>query len=131
MSAVMQSDDCEFAILRGALVAALNAAVTVVALIVYFVQAAAPEWITLPFALAHVAILSILAVLIMRRNRGASIVFPVYLVSSWIVVWWLGHPDGWLFLAAALLTGAVFLVFGWSSMLAIHRWHARGLRSSP
>lgn len=131
MSAEMQSGDCEFAIRRGALIAGLNAFAVVVASVVYLAQAAKPDWTALPFVLAHVAILAVLAVLVLRKNRAASIVLPVYLVASWIALWWLGHPDGWLFQLAAVVVGAVFLVFGWSAMSATHRWHARGLGSSP
>ena len=119
------TDDCEFAIRRGVLVAVAHAVCAIVALGVYFAQVASPSWITVPSVLAHVAILSILAVLVLRKNRAASIALLVYLVSSWAVLWWLGAPSGWAFQIMAAGVAAVIVLFNALAVVAIHRWHER------
>ena len=117
--------DCEFAIRRFALVAVSTAVCAIVAMVVYLTQATKTDWIALSSVLAHVAVVSVLAILVLRKSRGASIALLVYLVCSWIVLWWLGHPDGWVFQVLAVLGAAVFLVFGSMAVLATFRLHAR------
>ena len=116
-------DDCETAVRVAALVAMSNAVVALVALVVYFAQATAPDWIVVPSALFHCAVTSVLALLVLRKNRAASVALLVYLVSSSILLWWLGHPEGRIFQVTAVLVPAVFLVFGSLAVLATFKWH--------
>jgi hypothetical protein len=123
-------DDCEFAIRRGALVAAVNAVCAIVGLVVYFAQVATPERITALVVVAHVVVVSALAWLVLRRNRAASIALLVYLVSSWVILWWLGAPSGWLFQAAAALVAIVIVLFNSLAVVATFRWHERNRSAS-
>lgn len=118
-------DDCEFAVRVGALVAVTSAVCMIVALVVYFAQAAAPNWNAVLFVPALVVVLSTLALLVLRKNRLAAIALLVYLVSSWAVAWWLGRPEGWVFQVTGVLVLAVFLLFGSLAVLATFRWHER------
>jgi hypothetical protein len=115
--------DCEFAIRRGALVAVMTGVSAIVALVVYRVGVATPDWIALPSVLAHVAIVSVLAILVLRKGRAASVVLLVYLITAWIVVWWLGQLDALMFQVSAVLVTAMIVVFNSLAVLATFRWH--------
>ena len=124
------TDDCEIAIRRGVLVAVVHAVCAIIALVVYFTQVATPDWIVVPSVLAHVVVLSILAMLVLRKNRAASMALLVYLVVSWIFFWWLGVPTGWVFQAAAALVAAVIALFNSLAVVATFRWHERSHSAS-
>ena len=123
-------DDCLFAIRRGLLVAVANAVCTIVALVVYLAQVATPDWIAVLSALAHVVVVAALAVLALRKNRAASMALLVYLVSSWVVLWWLGIPGRWQFQVAAVLVAMVIALFNSLAVVATFRWHERSRSSS-
>jgi len=116
---------CEAAIRVGALVALASILCKLVALLVYTFQVAAPESNVLLLSVVDLLLLSVLAILVLRRSRLAASMLLLYLASTWVALWVLGAPDGWLLQATSALVLITYLLLNSLAMLATFRWHNR------